>query len=249
MELRGKTALVTGASGKIGFAIASALLEEGVNLCFHYHRNDSRISEIEAKAKKLNCNTKYVSLNLYGGDFSIQIKKLFDETLCLTGELHIMINCLGDFIQKPLIDIESQEFRAIINSNLNIAFDLTKRALLYIGKNTEGRIIHLGYATANQIEGKPSILPYHIAKMGLILLVKSFAQTEIRNNILINCISPGICTGSQFLPPSNQFSLEHQVEMCEITNAVNFILKSNNITGLNMEIDRGWRGFSDLFVQ
>jgi NAD(P)-dependent dehydrogenase (short-subunit alcohol dehydrogenase family) len=81
--------------------------------------------------------------------------------------------------------------------------------------------------------------------MGLILLTKSFAIDEAKQKnqekVLINCLSPGICENSHFLP-QNEIPLGRPANLTEISEAAIFLLKSDYITGTNLEIDGGWRG-------
>jgi NAD(P)-dependent dehydrogenase (short-subunit alcohol dehydrogenase family) len=245
MNISGRTALVVGASGKIGFAIAEALIEEGVNICCHFNHNQANIEQLVSVGKRKGIAISQVQADLNYSKDQKAVFTLINKSLELTGELNILVNCLGDFLQKPLPALIADEFRNIIESNLSLAFDLTQEALPHIKKSGAGRILHIGYATASQIEAKPSILPYHIAKMGLILLTKSFAIDEAKQKnqekVLINCLSPGICENSHFLP-QNEIPLGRPANLTEISEAAIFLLKSDYITGTNLEIDGGWRG-------
>ncbi len=235
-----KYILITGAGSQIAQNIAQEIcLDPDFSNChflLQYRKNkpDFLINFLELQ------NIKYT---LIKADLSqinnIQILvKAYIEPL---EKLDILINCIGDFMQKPLNDLKSTEFRQIIDSNLNLVFDLYSLILPFLRKADGSRILSLGYATANQIEAKPSILPYHIAKMGLILLTKSFAKEEAANKVLINCLSLGICENTVHWP-NNKLPLGRPAKLKEIAEAAVFLLKNNYITGLNLEIDGGWRG-------
>ena len=79
--------------------------------------------------------------------------------------------------------------------------------------------------------------------MGLILLTKAFAHTEASHKVLINCLSPAIVENTDYWPKT-QIPLQRPAKLSEISNAALFLLKSDYITGFNLEIDGGWRGLN-----
>lgn len=238
MKLKGKTALVTGATGGIGRAIAIALAASGANVCFQYRDRDEMAHGLLDELQSYAVKAHSVKITLNDASSS---KELIDECVQEFGSLDVLVNCIGDFLFKPLSEQTPQDFREIIHSNLNIAFDLCHYGLPHLRANKEGRIVNLGYSTATQIEAKPRILPYHIAKMGLVLLTKSFSYTEAENNVLINCVSPGIAENSIEVPTS-KIPLGRPAKLAELADAVLFLLQSDYITGTNLEVDGGWRG-------
>jgi len=238
MELKNKTALVTGATGGIGKTVAIALAERGVQVCFQYRDRDEVAHQLAENLKSYGTKTHSIKRTLSDATSS---QALIEECLQVFGGLDILVNCIGDFLFKPLQEQTPQDFRDIIHSNLNIAFDLCHYALPALRAKKEGRIVNLGYSTATQIEAKPRILPYHIAKIGLVLLTKSFSYTEAENNVLINCVSPGIAENSIEVP-SSKIPLGRPAKLSEIADSVIFLLQSDYITGCNLEVDGGWRG-------
>ena len=235
MQLKNKVAFITGATGGIAENIALSLAEEGVNLILQYRSN-------EAKAKAIASQTKGSILQTDLSTAS-QVSEALKNVWSVYGRLDILINCIGDFHFSPLSELKPETFSQIINSNLQIAYNLCHFALPYLKESSESRILNLGYATASQIEPKPNILPYHISKMGLILLTKAFAHTEASHKVLINCLSPAIVENTDYWPKT-QIPLQRPAKLSEISNAALFLLKSDYITGFNLEIDGGWRGLN-----
>jgi 3-oxoacyl-[acyl-carrier protein] reductase len=241
IQTQTKYILITGSGSQIAQNIAQEIsLEKNFSDChflLQYRKNkpNTLINFLENK------NIKYTLIKADLSELN-NIQILVKAYIQPLGKLDILINCIGDFVQKPLNELQSSEFRQIIDSNLNLVFDLYSSVLPFLRKN-EGisNILSLGYATANQIEAKPSILPYHIAKMGLILLTKSFAKEEAEHQVLINCLSLGICENTTYLP-NNKLPLGRPAQLKEIAEAAVFLLKNNYITGCNLEIDGGWRG-------
>jgi 3-oxoacyl-[acyl-carrier protein] reductase len=237
VNLKSKKALILGASGKIGQSIAAALASEGAEPCLQYNHNAGQLSDAVTQIKNsgVNCSILQANLSTQQG-----LQGLVNDYNQQFGKLDILVNCIGDFLQKPLQELTVNQFKAIMDSNLNIAYALAQ-GFLPLLRQGGGRILFFGYASATTLEAKPSILPYHIAKLGLVLLTKALAQTEAANNILVNCLSPGIVESSKFWP-EGKLPLGRPAKLNEISQAALFLIKSDYITGQNLEIDGGWRG-------
>ncbi|MDX1921412.1 MAG: SDR family NAD(P)-dependent oxidoreductase [Candidatus Caenarcaniphilales bacterium] len=239
--LKNKKALVSGASGKLGQSICKSLAEEGIHLALHYRSNFSTVKELKdfAEGKKVKALT-------FQADLSTQnsVEELIGSAQEGLGGIDFLINCVGDFLYKPLLELEVEEFRQIIDSNLTNVFALCKTALPHLRKSACGRIINIGYANATELTAKPSILPYHIAKLGLVLLTKSLAQKEketaAKKSVLINCISPGICEDSEFWPQMKPLA-NSLVKKKDLNQLILFLLGSETLTGCNFEIGGDWK--------
>lgn len=233
MELKGKTALITGSGGIIGSSIALRLAQEGVNLLLHFRSRSKYLDELENSLKHNNYKYNLLESDIFD---SRDCEDLLDRAYGFYPQVDFMVNTIGDFLQKPLPELKAEEFERIIHSNLNIAFHLTQAAFPKMQKNNFGKIIHFGLSSASQITAKPSILPYHIAKAGLILLAKSYSKEGFQNNVSVNCISLGVCVGTPFTP-SSEYNL---VKISEVVDLVGFVLKADGIKGANLEINGGW---------
>lgn len=236
-KLKDKKALITGATGKIGQEIGKALADQGIHLALHYCSNSLLAKELENYAKNKNVRAITIPTDLREHNSSSELTKKASKEL---GGLDFLINCVGDFSYKPLNQLDSGEFREVIDSNLIHVYELCKEGLPYLRKSSQARIVNIGYANATDLTAKPNILPYHIAKLGLVLLTKSLAQSEKQNGILVNCISPGICENSEFWPAGN-FSRNSLVKMTDLKELILFLLSSESITGTNIEIGADWK--------
>ncbi len=228
MQLKNKKAIVIGASGGIGEAISEALLKAGAQVCKQYRLNKPKAQE---------------GFILLQADLASEstVQELLTNAQQKMNGLNIVVNCIGDFLFKPLYELSPEEFKKIIDSNLTLAYAICHHSAKLLRDSGEGRILNIGYATAEQLEAKPNILPYHIAKLGLVLLTKAYAQNQAQNKILVNCLSPGVVENTEAWP-NTKIPLGRPAKLNEIAEAALFLLSSDYITGTNLQIDGGWRG-------
>jgi 3-oxoacyl-[acyl-carrier protein] reductase len=116
---------------------------------------------------------------------------MFDKVKHTFGRLDVLINNVGDYLEKPLARVSTEEWEAIIRSNLTSVFLCTKEALPLMRKKKVGRIVMIGYAPAGKLVASPKCAVYHLAKTGTLILTKSMAVEEAPHGITVNMISPG----------------------------------------------------------
>lgn len=223
-----RIALVTGTGGGIAGAIVDRLAVEGIKVIAQYRQTPPTVQGPNIYPKQFNLQTYE--------DSQLLIEQCIQEF----SQLDILVNCIGDFLMKPLVNTTPEEFRHILYSNLYTSYDLTHYAFPYLKRSHKPRILNIGFSSAQQITAKPSILPYHMAKMSISLLTKSFAQEGAENNILVNCLSPGIAENNQY-PSSFPLPLKRPAKLTEIADAAWFLLSSDYITGIDLPIDGGWQ--------
>lgn len=232
------TALVTGAARGIGQAIALRLAQGGYSVAVHY--NTSR-PDAEYTCTQLEAlGVKAIALQADLRDSS-QAQKLVQTAATELGGLGILVNNVGNYIKKPLADLSLTDWHEMLNSNLNNTFYTCHAALPIMRAQQYGRIINLGFAGAQNLQARPTILPYVIAKTGVILLTKAIAQAEASYGITANLVSPGVIENSlskplELIPAGRLGTLK------ELTDAVWFLLQpdSGYITGQVLEVAGGF---------
>lgn len=234
-SLKGKTAFVTGSTRGIGRAILNALANEGCNVIIHFHKN-----KIDLQNTLRGINTK-VKKTIYSGDITKEkeVKELFEKIKKEHGKLDILVNNVGNYIKKDLDKLSISEWHEMLDSNLNSAFYCIHHSLPLLKKSKSGRIINIGYASSGNIVAKPKILPYFIAKTGLLLMTKAYAQTEAKNKILINMISPGVIENSIHFP-QKEIPLKRTGKLKGFAELVIQTIKSDYTTGTNIEYAGGF---------
>ena len=168
--LKNKFALVTGSAKGIGKAILYELANQGYFVILHYNKS---LKEAKQIIKALEAQGKKVKA--YKADLTNEIEtiNLFKQIKTDFGRLDILINNVGDYLNKDLNNLTTKEWHYIINSNLNTTFYCIKNALPLLRKSKNGGIINIGYASSGLMVGRPNILPYQIAKTGILLMTRA----------------------------------------------------------------------------
>ena len=184
-----KTALITGASGGIGSAIAIALAQAGCNVIVHCNRN---IEKADRLAKIINesygVNSLAVTADVSDRD---SVNEMFDIIDRTTEKIDILINNAGIAQQKLFTDITQDEWHKMIGVNLNGVFNCTQEVLKrYMIKNHSGAILNISSMWGEV--GASCEVHYSAAKAGVIGLTKALAKEVGLSGIRVNCICPGV---------------------------------------------------------
>jgi 3-oxoacyl-[acyl-carrier protein] reductase len=183
-DLTGKTALVTGATGGIGGAIARVFHAAGATVAISGRQSD----KLEALAKELGARVHVVPCDLAD---RMAVAKLIDEALAKLGGLSILVNNAGLTRDNLFMVMKDEQWDDVIAVNLTSTFMLCRaaaRAMLRAKPNF-GRIINI--ASVSGVFGNPGQGNYAASKAGVIGMTKSLAREVAPRGITANCIAPG----------------------------------------------------------
>lgn len=183
-----KVAVVTGASRGIGAAIAHTLGDEGAHLVLNYASNASRA---EAVADEIRSRGKAGEIICVQADISDerQANDLIQQTAARFGHVDILVNNAGITRDKTLRKMSTDEWRDVINTNLNGTFYMVHAAMPCMIDQGGGKIINISSVIA--LSGNIGQANYAAAKAGLIGFTKTVALEWSRYNITVNCVAPG----------------------------------------------------------
>lgn len=179
-SLKGRVALVTGASRGLGFAMAKALAENGATVIV----NARDIVDLSEAAKRIGAEALPFDVT----DAAASRASL-EGIVVRHGRLDILINNAGIQHRRPLDEWEDEDFERVIAVNLSACFRMMRDAVRLMLPNKYGRIINIGSVAA--ILGRPTIHAYVAAKAGLHGLTRSTAAEMGRHGITVNAIVPG----------------------------------------------------------
>ncbi|MBI3590411.1 MAG: SDR family oxidoreductase [Candidatus Melainabacteria bacterium] len=236
LKLNSKIALVTGASRGIGKAILLAIAENGYRVIVHYYKSNSETKALLNELQKRNLNISSVSADLTNKN---EVSQMFQKIKLKHKRLDILVNNVGNYLKKSLDKLTIKEWHEIIDGNLNSTFYCTHYALPLLRKSKSGRIINIGYASSGQMVAKPLILPYQIAKTGILLMTKAYALNEAKNNILVNMISPGVMENSIHYP-KKEIPLKKTGSLKGLAELVIQTVQSDYTTGAHIEYSGGF---------
>ena len=182
-DLTGMTALVTGASGGIGSAIAKALAAQGATVALSGTRQEA----LDIVATEIGGGAVTVPCNLSDTD---AVEALVPAAIeALGGKLDILVNNAGVTRDNLVMRMKDEEWDQVISVNLEAAFRLIRAAARPMMKARFGRIVSITSVVG--VTGNPGQANYAASKAGLIGMSKSLAQELASRNITVNCVAPG----------------------------------------------------------
>ena len=182
-DLTGMTALVTGASGGLGSAIANALAVQGARLAV----SGSNVEKLESFRATLGSDHVALPCNLGDGE---AVDQLVGQAVdALGGRLDILVNNAGVTRDNLLMRMKDDEFSDVIRINLEASFRLMRAAARPMMKARFGRIISISSVVG--VTGNPGQANYVASKAALIGMTKSVAQELASRSITVNAIAPG----------------------------------------------------------
>ncbi len=181
-ELHGKAALVTGASGGIGGAIARSLHEAGATVGL----SGTREPALEELAASLGERAHVLAANLSDADAAADLVARAEAAM---GSLDILVNNAGITRDGLLMRMKDEDWQTVLDVNLTAGFRLTRAALRGMMKRRTGRII--GITSVVGVTGNPGQANYAASKAGMIGFTKAVAQEVASRGITANCIAPG----------------------------------------------------------
>lgn len=184
-DLSGKTALVTGATGGLGSAIARGLHAQGATVVL----SGTRANVLEDLAAQLGERAHVLTCNLSDAE---AVDGLVGEAEKLAGELHVLVANAGITKDGLLMRMKDEDWDAVLKVNLESYFRLTRSAMRGMMKRRWGRII--GVTSVVGVTGNPGQTNYAASKAGMIGFSKSLAQEVASRGITVNCIAPGFIT-------------------------------------------------------
>ena len=181
-DLTGKTALVTGATGGIGAAIARALHMAGATVAISGTRAavlDELKAQLGERAHGLTCNLSDAA----------DVEKLVPAAEAAMGSLDILVNNAGITRDGLAMRMKDEDWAAVIDVNLTASFRLCRAAMRGMMKRRWGRIVNITSVVG--VTGNPGQVNYVAAKAGIIGLTKSLAQELASRNVTVNAVAPG----------------------------------------------------------
>ena len=194
-DLTGRAALVTGASGAIGGAIARALHARGAALALSGTRHDA----LAALAVELGTRIHVLPCALDDAEATAQLVRDAEAAL---GSLDILINNAGITRDNLAIRMSEDEWQAVIATNLTAAFRLCRAVLRGMIRRRWGRIVNITSVVG--LTGNPGQANYAASKAGLVGMAKALAHEVAGRGITVNCVAPGFTVSPMTLALSEE---------------------------------------------
>ncbi len=239
-DLTGKAALVTGASGGIGAAVARALHGAGARVGL----SGTRVAPLEALAAELGDRAAVLACDLSDAAAVEALPKRAAEAL---GTVDILVNNAGITRDALMLRMSDADWQAVLDVNLTASFRLCRGVLRGMMKARWGRIVTVTSVVG--ATGNPGQANYAAAKAGLVAMSKSLAAEVASRGVTVNCVAPGFITTAMTdrLSDEQKARILAQVpagrmgEAAEIAAAVLFLAsaEAGYVTGATLHVNGG----------
>ena len=239
-QLSGRTALITGASGGIGSAIAKNLSQQGAHVILH----GTRAGRLEELASEIGTNVSVVTANLSDRE---AVGGLVSEAAKATGAIDILVNNAGITRDNLLMRMKDEEWDDVLEVNLTSSMLLCRSAIRAMMKARWGRIISISSIVG--VTGNPGQTNYAASKAGMIGFSKSLAAEVASRGITVNVVAPGFIE----TPMTNELTDEQKQKLLgnvpagrlgssqEVAAAVSFLASEEAayMTGATLHVNGG----------
>ncbi len=240
-----KIALVTGGTGGIGSAICIGLAKQGRKVIAGYFPPEREAAKAWLKARQ----AEGFDMEITSGDVSDYdaSQQMVADVEKRFGGVDILVNCAGITRDKTLRNMEPAQWNAVLRTNLDSAFNVTRHVVSDMTQNNFGRIVNI--ASVNGQKGQFGQTNYSAAKAGLHGFTKALAQEVAAKGVTVNTVSPGYVKTemTSAMPESVLDSIVSQVPVGrmaspeEIAHSVCFLTEDQNayMTGANLPVNGG----------
>lgn len=186
-DLKGKVAVITGASSGLGKQMAKAFANQGANLIIPARRLD-RLEELKKELENTNVKILPIKCDVTSTEDINNAARIAEEEF---GRVDILINCAGASRDKGVLDMADEEWNFTIETDLTSVFKMTRAFANIMKKNNYGRIINI--ASMYGLVGNDEIptIAYHSSKGGVVNFTRAAAAELAKYNITVNAICPG----------------------------------------------------------
>jgi NAD(P)-dependent dehydrogenase (short-subunit alcohol dehydrogenase family) len=228
-----KTAIVTGASGGIGAGLVEAFLKEGYNVV----------------ATSLNASqslTASPSLLLVDGDIGKQetAAKVVESAINNFGAIDVLVNNAGIFRSKPFIDFTTEDFNALVSTNLLGFLHMTQLTVKQMLKQKSGNVVNITAALADQPIAGENASVSMITKGGLNTVTRSLAIEYAKEGIRFNAVAPGVVDTPLHAGVPKESLMTRQplktiTVVKDVVDAVLYLARAGQVTGEIIHVDGG----------
>ena len=242
-RVKGKTALVTGASRGIGRAIAVELAREGAKVAVNYASNDAKAKEVAQEIEELGGTCLLVKADLGNAKEARAMVKDVAEKF---GHLDVLVNNAGITRDSLLPRMTDEQWIAVIQTNLNGCFFCTSAAIPFMTAQSYGRIVNI--SSMNGQIAAMGQANYSASKGGIIAFTRTAALELARYGITVNVVAPGFTETDMFaaVPMAIQAQIKARIPAArfahpeEISKAVLWLVADGDyVTGQQINVNGG----------
>lgn len=236
-DLDDRVALVTGSGRGLGRAVAMALAEAGADVAVHYNTSDEAAVETAEDARYYGVDAAPVAADVTD---PAEVGALFDRVEQRLGGVDVLVNNVGTFAPEHWTELSWSRWRDVVETNFYGTVLCSRRALPGMRERGWGRIINVGYASAEKGLVAPKNFPYFVAKQGVLMFTRMAAADTTDDGVTVNAVSPYVLENSDEFPDEAPRGRWARFE--DVVGPLLFFCSdaAAYVSGENVEVDGGW---------
>lgn len=244
-SLKGKVAVVTGGNTGLGQGYVSAFAKAGADLFVITY--DENWEETRQLVEKEGSKIAFIRADLTD---NVQLRAAVDACVKEYGRIDVLVNNAGTIRRAPLLEYKDEDWKAVIDINLNSVYHLSQEVAKLMAKQGGGKIINI--ASMLSFQGGKFVPPYTASKHGVAGLTKAFANELAEYNIQVNAIAPGYIESANTAPIRGDKKRNEEIvsriptgrwgKPYDLMGAVIFLASkaSDYVNGHILAVDGGW---------
>jgi 3-oxoacyl-[acyl-carrier protein] reductase len=239
-----RVALVTGGAKGIGRAAALRLADEGWSVAFCWRTSGDAAEETAAALTARGAEVLHGAYDVAQPD---ACQEFVGRVLRERGRIDALVNAAGPYHRQPLLDTSIDDWHAMFDTNLHPLFYLARLVAPGMKDRRWGRVVGFGIAQADRLMGQPNLAPHFIAKVGVVVLIRTLARVLGPYGITANAISPGYIDTGNLAPEELQAALAsipagYVGQPEDVASVVRFLLadEAQYVNGAHVLVSGGW---------
>lgn len=233
-----RSILVTGAGRGLGRAIALHLAAPGAQLFLHHHASGAGAQEVLREAAAKGAQAVSIAADLAD---AAGRERMMAEVAQRTGALHVLVNGAGIYAERDLLETSAAEWQRVFDVTCGAVFHLTQLAVPLLKAGAPARVVNIGDSGADRVAARVMATPYHVAKLGVHVLTRSYAKALAPHGITVNQISPGFLENSVG-EPGSPVPAGRLGTFADVLAALDYLLSpaAAYTNGANIVVSGGW---------
>lgn len=237
VNLTDRTALVTGSAKGVGRELLLAIADRGADVAVNYRSSADAAAEVAERARERGVDAVTVPGDVTDPD---SVEETFAAVEAELGPVDVLVNNVGAFAPEHWAEMDLETWNLVMETNLTGTYLCSKRALGGMRDQEWGRIVNIGYASAEQGLVSPKNFPYFVAKKGVLMFTRMLAGDTQDDGITVNAVSPYVVENSDEFPEAVPRDRPASFEDLVATTLFFLGEHAAYISGENIEVDGGW---------
>jgi len=236
-DLAGRTALVTGSAKGVGREVLLSLADCGADVAVHYRTSDDAARAVADEAAERGVEATTVRADVTDAG---EVDALFSAVEDDLGTVDVLMNNVGAFAPEHWADLDVETWHRVMDTNVTATYLCCRRVLPGMRAAGWGRIVNVGYASAERGLVAPKNFPYFVAKAGVLMFTRMLAADTQDDGVTVNAVSPYVVENSEVFP--DELPRGRPASFSDLAQAVRFFLEADSayLSGVNVEVSGGW---------